>query len=163
MINVGIIGAGRIGQVHARSILTGVPQAHILAIADPYMKPAVAEWAKASGIENVYTDYKKILEEKHPEAAPLLAFAQWTSGSISAAKETLEFNPPSRTGMVVRTLIAIAERDEETAMRSAQQSAGASIPPEWIGFNLELERLKKMPELPAAVKVLLKSIRYQGR
>ena len=32
MINVGIIGAGRIGQVHAKSILTGVPQAHILAI-----------------------------------------------------------------------------------------------------------------------------------
>ena len=57
MINVGIIGAGRIGQVHSRSILTGVPQAHILAIADPFMKPEVAQWAKASGIENVYTDY----------------------------------------------------------------------------------------------------------
>ena len=26
------------------------------------MKPEVAQWAKASGIENVYTDYKKILE-----------------------------------------------------------------------------------------------------
>ena len=47
MVNVGIIGAGRIGQVHAKSILTGVPDAKILAIADPYMKPEVAAWAKA--------------------------------------------------------------------------------------------------------------------
>ncbi len=53
MINVGIIGAGRIGQVHAKSILTGVPEARILSIADPFMKPEVAEWAKSGGIENV--------------------------------------------------------------------------------------------------------------
>ena len=64
MVNVGIIGAGRIGQVHAKSILTGVPDAKILAIADPYMKPEVAAWAKSVGIENVYEDYKKILADE---------------------------------------------------------------------------------------------------
>lgn len=63
MVNVGIIGAGRIGQVHAKSILTGVPGARILAIADPYIKPAVAEWARSVGIGNVYEDYHKILED----------------------------------------------------------------------------------------------------
>ena len=35
MINVGIIGAGRIGQVHMKSIMTSVPKAHVLAVADP--------------------------------------------------------------------------------------------------------------------------------
>ena len=90
MINVGIIGAGRIGQVHAKSILSGVPQAHILAIADPYMKPAVAEWAKASGIENVYTDYKKILEDERIDAVLICAstnlHAQLSLEAIAAGK-----------------------------------------------------------------------------
>ena len=86
MINVGIIGAGRIGQVHAKSILSGVPQAHILAIADPYMKPAVAEWAKASGIENV----KKILEDERIDAVLICAstnlHAQLSLEAIAAGK-----------------------------------------------------------------------------
>lgn len=73
MINVGIIGAGRIGQVHAKSILTGVPEARILAIADPYMKPEVAEWAKSVGIENVYEDYHKILEDDRIDAVLICA------------------------------------------------------------------------------------------
>ncbi len=73
MINVGIIGAGRIGQVHAKSILTGVPEAHILAIADPYMKPEVADWAKSVGIENVYEDYHKILEDDRIDAVLICA------------------------------------------------------------------------------------------
>ena len=90
MINVGIIGAGRIGQVHAKSILTGVPQAHILAIADPFIKPAVAEWAKNAGIENVYTDYRKILEDERIDAVLICAsttlHAQLSLEAIAAGK-----------------------------------------------------------------------------
>ena len=37
MVNVGIIGAGRIGQVHMNSILTRVPNAKIKAVADPFL------------------------------------------------------------------------------------------------------------------------------
>ena len=73
MVNVGIIGAGRIGQVHAKSILSGVPDAKILAIADPYMKPAVAEWAKSVGIEGVYTDYTQILNDPRIDAVLICA------------------------------------------------------------------------------------------
>ncbi len=102
--------------------------------------------------------YRKIMEENNPSFAPLLAFAHWKSGNASAAKEALEFNVPSRNAMVVRALIALAENDEETAMRAAQQSAGASIPVEWIGVNLELERLRGLSDPPAAVRILLQSI-----
>ena len=73
MVNVGIIGAGRIGQVHAKSILTGVPDAKILAIADPYMKPEVAAWAKAQGIENVCEDYRTILNDERIDAVLICA------------------------------------------------------------------------------------------
>lgn len=68
MVNIGIIGAGRIGQVHAKSILSGVPNAKIVAIADPFMNDKTAAWAKANGIENVYLDYKKIIEDKSIDA-----------------------------------------------------------------------------------------------
>ncbi len=73
MVNVGIIGAGRIGQVHAKSILTGVPDAKILAIADPYIKPEVAEWAKSVGVENVYKDHRQILEDPCIDAVLICA------------------------------------------------------------------------------------------
>ena len=102
--------------------------------------------------------YKKIVAEKHPGYIPLLAFAQWKSGNSSAAKETLEFNSPSRNAMVVRFFIANAEKDDVTAMRSAQQSAGTRIPADWVGVNVELEKLRKQRKLSAAAKVLLKSL-----
>ena len=90
MINVGIIGAGRIGQVHARSILTGVPGARVLAIADPYMKPEVAEWAKNAGIEGIYTDHRKILEDERLDAVLICAstnlHAQLSLEAIAAGK-----------------------------------------------------------------------------
>ena len=90
MINVGIIGAGRIGQVHAKSILTGVPGARILAIADPYMKPEVAEWAKSWGIEKVCSDYKEILNDERIDAvlicAPTNQHAQLSLEAIAAGK-----------------------------------------------------------------------------
>ena len=90
MVNVGIIGAGRIGQVHTKSILSGVPDAKILAIADPYMKPEVAEWAKSVGIENVYADYRKILEDPRIDAVLICAstdlHAQLSLEAIAAGK-----------------------------------------------------------------------------
>ena len=90
MINVGIIGAGRIGQVHAKSILTGVSNARILAIADPYMKPAVADWAESVGIEGIYQDYRKILEDPRIDAVLICAstnlHAQLSLEAIAAGK-----------------------------------------------------------------------------
>jgi myo-inositol 2-dehydrogenase/D-chiro-inositol 1-dehydrogenase len=68
MINIGIIGAGRIGQVHAKSILTGVPDAKIRAIADPFMTPQVEAWAKSVGIGNVYLDHNKIIDDPEIDA-----------------------------------------------------------------------------------------------
>ena len=53
MVNIGIIGAGRIGQVHARSIISGVPGARVAKVADPYIKPEVRQWMEATGAEVV--------------------------------------------------------------------------------------------------------------
>ena len=102
--------------------------------------------------------YKKLIAEKHLQFVPCLALAQWRSGNVAGAKETLEFHPPSRNGMVVRALIALSEKDEAAAMRAARQSAGAKIAPEWAAMTAELARLQKEKSPSAAVKVLLQGI-----
>ncbi|QUI24021.1 inositol 2-dehydrogenase [Vallitalea pronyensis] len=66
-MNVGIIGAGRIGRVHAESISYHIPNATIKAVSDVRLD-GVKEWAKGLGIEDVYSDYHKILEDKEIDA-----------------------------------------------------------------------------------------------
>jgi len=68
MLKVGIIGAGRIGKVHGESITKYVPTAVVKAIADPFLNDQTKQWAEEMGIENIYEDYKKILEDKDIDA-----------------------------------------------------------------------------------------------
>ncbi len=82
MITVGIIGAGRIGKVHATSITTGIPNARIKTIADPFMNPKTAAWAKSIGIKNVTKDYKDILKDKEIDAV-LICSSTDTHSKIS--------------------------------------------------------------------------------
>ena len=68
MITVGIIGAGRIGKVHAGTIAYHVPGAKIKTIADPFMNAETEAWAKSIGIENTTKDYKEIIADKEIDA-----------------------------------------------------------------------------------------------
>lgn len=69
-VTVGIIGAGRIGRVHASNITYFVPEATIKAIADVKMSPAIEEWVKALGIPVVTSDPEVILAD--PEISVVL-------------------------------------------------------------------------------------------
>lgn len=87
MIKVGIIGAGRIGRVHGESISKYVKNAEVKAIADPFLNDNTKAWAASMGIQECYTDYKKILED--PEIAAVLICAstdQHSPLSIEALK-----------------------------------------------------------------------------
>ncbi|MBQ5952663.1 MAG: inositol 2-dehydrogenase [Lachnospiraceae bacterium] len=87
MINVGIIGAGRIGQVHMKSIMTGVPEAKVLAVADPYMKDEVASWLESVGVEKITKDYHEILNDPRIDAVLICASTdQHAPLSIEAIK-----------------------------------------------------------------------------
>lgn len=68
MVTVGIIGAGRIGRVHAESILNHVKSATIKTIADPFLTTDTESWARAMGIPIVTKDYKEILEDSEVDA-----------------------------------------------------------------------------------------------
>ncbi|MGL5722376.1 MAG: inositol 2-dehydrogenase [Brevinema sp.] len=62
MFNLGIIGAGRIGRVHAKAA-AAVPNAVIKMIVDP-VAPDLEEFAKSSSIARTSRDYKDVLSDK---------------------------------------------------------------------------------------------------
>jgi len=67
-ITIGIIGAGRIGKLHAENLAYFVPQATIKTIADVNMTPQIEAWAKGLGIQVVSKDPKVIFEDKDIQA-----------------------------------------------------------------------------------------------
>ena len=67
-IKVGIIGAGRIGYVHAKGVSYHVPQAEVKAIADPYLSDEARAWAAELGIPVVSTEPEDILNDGEIEA-----------------------------------------------------------------------------------------------
>lgn len=67
-IKVGIIGAGRIGKVHAQSITYHVPEAEVKTIADILINDELKRWAGDIGIKNLGNDYKEILSDPEIDA-----------------------------------------------------------------------------------------------
>lgn len=67
-MKVGIIGAGRIGKVHAQNISMFVPEMKIKTIADPYMNDETRSFANRFGIEHAIADAEHILNDPEIEA-----------------------------------------------------------------------------------------------
>ena len=68
MLNIGIIGAGRIGKVHLESISYHVKNATVKAVADPFMNDETKAFIENFGVEKIYTDYQKILDDPEIDA-----------------------------------------------------------------------------------------------
>lgn len=67
-MKIGIIGAGRIGKVHAKNISMLVPEMEIKTIADPFMNEETEAFAKKCGIPNCTKDANDILNDPEIEA-----------------------------------------------------------------------------------------------
>ena len=61
-VNLGIIGAGRIGNVHAESITYRIPQASVLAISDVF-EDAATQTARRFGIPTATSNHRTILDD----------------------------------------------------------------------------------------------------
>lgn len=85
-LNIGIIGAGRIGKVHMQSITYNVPTAKVLGITDVF-KDGLQELADKYGIEKVYADYKEMLADDEIDAVLVCSSTDTHADiSIEAAK-----------------------------------------------------------------------------
>lgn len=111
MINIGIIGAGRIGKVHAESITYHVKDARVTAIADPYMNEATVTWAKGLGIQNIYSDYRDILKDGGIEAVLICSstdtHADIAVEAIGANKHVFCEKPISQDLAKIKTVMEV--------------------------------------------------------
>ena len=88
MINIGIIGAGRIGKVHCESIMCYVKGATVKSVADPFMNAETEKWLKDMGVERTTKDYREILADKDIDAV-LICSSTDTHAPISDRKSVV--------------------------------------------------------------------------
>lgn len=68
MINIGLIGAGRIGRIHAEIMARHVTGAKITMAAEAFANRETEEWANAVGIPVLTKDYHEILDSPEVDA-----------------------------------------------------------------------------------------------
>ncbi len=112
MINLGIIGAGRIGRVHAESITYLVKNARVLAIADPVVDLSKADWVAEMGIPKTYSDYHEILNDAEIDAVLICSstdtHAPISIEAINAGKHVFCEKPVSQDlGQIVDVMEAL--------------------------------------------------------
>jgi len=69
-IRVGVIGAGRIGKIHAANLATRIAGAEVAAIADVNLQ-AARELAEKLHVSNVYSDFQRIMNDDSIDAVAI--------------------------------------------------------------------------------------------
>ena len=113
LLKVGIIGAGRIGSLHAKSITYNVPSAKVVGITD-VNKKGLKELADTLGIDKIYEDYKQMLADKDIDAV-LICSSTDTHADIAveaanAGKHIFCEKPVDLTPEKVRAVIKAVEK-----------------------------------------------------
>ena len=67
IINVGVIGTGRMGRLHAEYLMHRIPEANLLAVSDIVLEAAEGVAAEL-GVPEAYQDYRFMLEDKAIDA-----------------------------------------------------------------------------------------------
>jgi myo-inositol 2-dehydrogenase/D-chiro-inositol 1-dehydrogenase len=83
-LRMGVIGAGRIGKIHAENLATRVPGVVVAAIADPVLS-AAQETAGRLHIPLAYADYHAILEDANIDAVAICSSTDTHAQIISEA------------------------------------------------------------------------------
>ena len=79
---VGLIGAGKIGRVHAKDLVFRIPEAEQVAVSDVYLE-AAKQCAADYQIPRVYDDHRPILEDSCIEAVLICVFSGALTPTLS--------------------------------------------------------------------------------
>ncbi len=66
-VHIGVIGAGRIGKLHARNLAFHIPEAEVVAVSDVYFE-AAQQCAAECQIPKAVQDHRAILDDPNVEA-----------------------------------------------------------------------------------------------
>ena len=109
MLQVGIIGAGRIGRVHIQGIMTGVPGTRIRAIAAPHLTEEIQSLARAAGAKTLTEDYRDILRDPEIDAvlicSPTDTHAAISIEAMEAGKHVFCEKPVDLSLVKIQTVI----------------------------------------------------------
>lgn len=112
MIQVGIIGAGRIGRVHIQGILSGVPNAHIRGIAAPHITDEIKTLARSAGAEILTRDFRVLLRDSRIDAvlicSPTSTHADISVEALQAGKHVFCEKPVDLGLVKIQTVIDAA-------------------------------------------------------
>lgn len=90
-IQIGILGLGRIGRLHARN-LAALPEFAIAAGVDPYLTPEKEQAARDIGIPAIGTDPELVFADPNIEAVAILSTTETHSDFIIRAAKAREGN-----------------------------------------------------------------------
>lgn len=137
-INVGVIGVGRIGQIHARNLKYQIPEARLLAVAD-ILEEQAKQFATQLEIPLVEKDYRALLENKDIDAIIICSSTDTHAQIISEAAE-------AKKHIFCEKPIALNLDKIDQAIEIVKKS-GVKL---WVGFNRRFDpSFRKAKELVA--------------
>lgn len=111
-LNIGIVGAGRIGKVHAASITYHIPQAQIAMVTDVY-EPAARALAETYGVPRYSTDYMDIVNDPDIDAvlvcSPTPTHADISIAAMKAGKHVFCEKPVDLTIEKIKKTAQVAQ------------------------------------------------------
>ena len=123
-LKIGVIGAGRIGKIHAENIARFIPQAVLEGIADINLTEEQKSWAKSLGARIISTDPEDLLKDPSIEAVIICSstgtHADFTVAAAQAGKHIFCEKPIDLTVAKVKAAI------------DAVKKAGVKLQ---VGFN----------------------------
>ena len=122
-VRIGLVGAGRMGSFHGRTVARKIYGAKLNAIADP-VSGAAERLAKELGVSKAYTDPKEMFQDPHIDAvviaAPARSHADLVVSAANAGKAVFCEKP-----------MAITLEEADRAILAAEE---ANVPLQ-VGFN----------------------------
>ena len=115
-VGVGVIGAGKMGRIHATNLAQSVPNAKLVAVSD-VVEDSAKKLAAEFGVTNVFADYLRLVENREVQAiviaTPTLLKPQIVKFACEAGKHIFCEKP-----------IATTLHDAEQVLKSSQKSPG---------------------------------------
>jgi myo-inositol 2-dehydrogenase / D-chiro-inositol 1-dehydrogenase len=113
ILNIGLIGAGRIGRVHAENLTYRIPAARVLAVAD-LVEQAARDCAQRLGIPKAVGDYQALLEDRAIQAIAICSatdtHAQIIEEAAQAGKHIFCEKPIALNLATIDQALAAVER-----------------------------------------------------
>ncbi len=84
-VNIGIIGVGRIGKIHAENIVSSISQGRLKAVADLNLTPEIEGWAKNLGVATIVKEPATLLADKDIQAVLICSSTDTHADLVVAA------------------------------------------------------------------------------